>query len=356
MTALITLITSTALIGPFNIYSNVDGFLSAFASGITRDKLTAGYGTDAIPTGTTIIRVMSTGICTNFIDIPFSYNCALTGTAKEKVYDCIFSGTADEVPPITSSTSTSTSTSSTSTTTTTVQCNITSPIKLSYSGDSGAIACSLYDVNTAPTYYTFNNASFATTDQLNETPLCTRRAGVGYYSDGIISRYFNANGNFGTPVACADITSTTTTTTSSFAAGCNLYDISAARATVDPGNLSYLSCEEFPVLLSLDIIAGSSHVICTSDTINSYGEVDVTRLGSCEETTTTTTTEVVTCSYITFSSAPDQVGPSTLIYRMCDDSGNGTITINPGDDGAMICIRYVISVSGPGSVFVEGVC
>ncbi len=61
-----TLGTST---GPFNLYSNVNGFTAPFEVGVSRKDLSNGYPTDKIPDTTNTIRVMSTGPCTNFIDI-----------------------------------------------------------------------------------------------------------------------------------------------------------------------------------------------------------------------------------------------------------------------------------------------
>lgn len=55
--------------GPFNLYSDVNGFTAPFEMGVTRKKLSDGYPTDKIPDTTTIIRVMSAGSCTNFLDI-----------------------------------------------------------------------------------------------------------------------------------------------------------------------------------------------------------------------------------------------------------------------------------------------
>lgn len=69
MTGIITLNIAGADTGPFNLYSNINGYISAFAVNITKSQLLAGYATDAIPNLTTIIRVMSNGNCTNYIDI-----------------------------------------------------------------------------------------------------------------------------------------------------------------------------------------------------------------------------------------------------------------------------------------------
>jgi hypothetical protein len=69
MTVLITLTVAGADSGPFNLYSDIDGFTSAFETGVSKAALLAGYSSSAVPDYTSIIRVLSTGDCTNYIDI-----------------------------------------------------------------------------------------------------------------------------------------------------------------------------------------------------------------------------------------------------------------------------------------------
>jgi hypothetical protein len=69
MTVLITLTVAGADAGPFNLYSNLDGYISAFASGVSRAALLAGYSSASVPDFTTIVRVQSIGDCSNNIDI-----------------------------------------------------------------------------------------------------------------------------------------------------------------------------------------------------------------------------------------------------------------------------------------------
>jgi hypothetical protein len=86
MTATITLTTAGSDTGPFLLFSDVDGFTSAFESGISRISLLAGYTTALVPDGTQVIRVMSAGDCKNFIDITLSFNCScLTLSADSDV-------------------------------------------------------------------------------------------------------------------------------------------------------------------------------------------------------------------------------------------------------------------------------
>jgi len=70
MTVLITLTTAGSDSGPFNLYSDADGFTSAFETGVTKVDLLAGYSSALVPDPTTIIRVMSNNaLCTNYIDL-----------------------------------------------------------------------------------------------------------------------------------------------------------------------------------------------------------------------------------------------------------------------------------------------
>jgi hypothetical protein len=63
MTVLITLTTAGNDTGPFNLYSNVDGYTIAFATGITRSQLVSGYTSSTVPTDTVTVLVQSTGTC-----------------------------------------------------------------------------------------------------------------------------------------------------------------------------------------------------------------------------------------------------------------------------------------------------
>ncbi len=69
MTVFITLTVAGADSGPFNLYSNLDGYVTAFESGVPKASLLAGYSSSLVPDFTTIIKVLSTGQCTNSINI-----------------------------------------------------------------------------------------------------------------------------------------------------------------------------------------------------------------------------------------------------------------------------------------------
>jgi hypothetical protein len=69
MTVLITLTTAGTDSGPFDLYSNLDGYVSAFETGVSKSALLAGYSSALVPESTTTIRVKSDGVCLNYVDI-----------------------------------------------------------------------------------------------------------------------------------------------------------------------------------------------------------------------------------------------------------------------------------------------
>jgi len=79
MFVFITLTSAGADAGPFNLYSDADGYVSAFATNVPKATLLAGYAA-TVPAGTTIVRIMSVGVCTNYIDVAISTTTTTTTT------------------------------------------------------------------------------------------------------------------------------------------------------------------------------------------------------------------------------------------------------------------------------------
>jgi len=70
LTAIITLTTAGADTGPFNLYSNIDGYSVPFETSVSKIDLESGYTSYLVPDGTAIIRVQSIGaLCSNYIDL-----------------------------------------------------------------------------------------------------------------------------------------------------------------------------------------------------------------------------------------------------------------------------------------------
>jgi hypothetical protein len=72
MTVLVTLTLAGTDVGPFNLYSNVDGYTTPLATGISRAALIAGYSLAGVPDTAAVIRAQSTGTCTNYLDMYLS--------------------------------------------------------------------------------------------------------------------------------------------------------------------------------------------------------------------------------------------------------------------------------------------
>jgi hypothetical protein len=86
MNILLTLTTAGTDTGPFDLYSDVDGYTVAFETGVAKSALVAGYTTTLAPNGSTIIRVQSTGACTNYIDIVLPEPTTTTTTTTCPTY------------------------------------------------------------------------------------------------------------------------------------------------------------------------------------------------------------------------------------------------------------------------------
>jgi hypothetical protein len=102
MTVLITLTLAGADTGPFNIYSNSDGYTTPLATGVAKSALLAGYSLAGVPNDATIIRVTSTGTCTNSIDMVIANTTTTTTTSSSTTT------TTTTAPPTTTTTTTPT--------------------------------------------------------------------------------------------------------------------------------------------------------------------------------------------------------------------------------------------------------
>ena len=70
MTVTITLTTAGRDVNNCSLYSNVDGYVTPFATGVTRAQLLGGYTSTVVPNGTSTIRVKPIGTtCTNSLDV-----------------------------------------------------------------------------------------------------------------------------------------------------------------------------------------------------------------------------------------------------------------------------------------------
>jgi hypothetical protein len=117
MTILIDLSVAGINTGPFNLYSDADGYVTAFALNVTRQQLLDGYPA-VVPNGTLNIKLQSlSDICPNDTILPVSTTTSTTTstststTSTTTTLNCSFIVNAQEI--------TTTSTTSTTSTTTT---------------------------------------------------------------------------------------------------------------------------------------------------------------------------------------------------------------------------------------------
>lgn len=105
-TVIITLTVAGLDTGPFNLYSNADGYVTPFETGVTKPSLLVGYVSTLVPDAATIIRVKSVNeLCNNYIDLTIPTTTTTTSSTTSST-----------------TSTTSTSTTSTTSTTTTIFC------------------------------------------------------------------------------------------------------------------------------------------------------------------------------------------------------------------------------------------
>lgn len=74
----------------FSLFSNVDGFTTAFETGVSKSSLLAGYTTSAAPALTNTVRIQSTdGVCDNYVSVSLIQQTTTTTTTyvPPVVYD-----------------------------------------------------------------------------------------------------------------------------------------------------------------------------------------------------------------------------------------------------------------------------
>jgi hypothetical protein len=90
ISAVITLTTAGADTGPFNLYSDIDGFVTPFETGVSKPTLEAGYLSTLIPDGSVTVRVKSTSLfCKNYIDLSIASITTTTSTTATPPEDLV---------------------------------------------------------------------------------------------------------------------------------------------------------------------------------------------------------------------------------------------------------------------------
>jgi hypothetical protein len=77
---IIKLTTAGTSTGPFNLLSDYDSYVSPFETNKSKATLVTGYTSSLVPNTATIVRVLSSGSCTNYVDLPISGSVTTTST------------------------------------------------------------------------------------------------------------------------------------------------------------------------------------------------------------------------------------------------------------------------------------
>lgn len=142
MTIIITFSSIGADAGPFNLYSNVDGYASPFAIGVTKIQLLTGYSSDVVPDGTTIVRAKSTGVCTNYVDLVVTVIPTTTTTSSTTIAPTTTTSTTLLTTTTTSTTGVPTTTTSTTPPSTTTTTTTAPPFNANLTFTTFTTACS----------------------------------------------------------------------------------------------------------------------------------------------------------------------------------------------------------------------
>ena len=101
MTVLVTLTLAGTDTGPFNLYSNVDGYTTPLATGVSKSALLAGYSLAGVPDTAAVIRATSTGTCTNYLDMYLTggtttttSSTSTTSTTSTSTVECLIGDTS----------------------------------------------------------------------------------------------------------------------------------------------------------------------------------------------------------------------------------------------------------------------
>lgn len=236
MNVLITLTTAGVDTGPFNLYSNVDNYTTAFETNISKGILVAGYTSTIVPPGTTAVRVWSMGICANYVDITLTVPATTTTTTTSAPGTTTTTTTAAPVPT-TSTTTTYVGPATTTTTSTTAAPVPTTTTTTTYVGPATTTTTSTTPIppsttttTTAPTTSTTTTSIFVSCEQwqndtLEEATITYTPCGSGTPVSGyalattssVCAVYGSITVTVGGPLtlvgACSAPTTTTTTTT-----------------------------------------------------------------------------------------------------------------------------------------------
>jgi len=289
--------------GPFDLFSNADGFASPFETQVSAADLVAGY-TVTLPMGATIIRVCSTGTCENCIDLPT--NCPTT-TSTTTV-----APTTTTTTTVAPTTTTTTTVAPTTTTTTTVAPTTTTTTTVA------PTTTTTTTVAPTTTTTTTENLHKLTWDLLTTTPLAIDTVSIEILANSVVVATGSITGAanpLGGDVLIQNGANVVINVTNS-KAGTNAF---INKATLDS------------VVVLNDAQTASGSLVSSFNFTKTIGTQYVDVIGDINAPTTTTTTTVapttttttVAPTTTTTTAAPTTTTTTTSAVANCD---LGTIT------------------------------
>jgi hypothetical protein len=344
--AIITLTTAGTSTGPFNLLSDVDTYATPFETNVAKSSLIAGYTTNLIPDAATIVRVQSTNLCTNFIDLTYpgvpTTTTTTTTTTAAPTTTSTTTTTTTAAPTTTTTTTTTTTAAPTTTTSTTTTTTTNIPYTQSfYTGSSLSAACA--ETNPVDLYY---NGALGVGTILYQGP--------GYSNPVVPTKYCKVDNNnvyvvgVESPedgyvteiVACPTTTTTTTTTAPPFdyysadEIDCNSCSSITADVLVKFTGGSSVTLNKYyrtavgsGVYLLNEAASSGTAVELNSLMYNDCASAcPATTTTTTTSTTTTTTTAVPTTTTTTTIAPGVAFGKSTTTYGSEGLACNGTVT------------------------------
>jgi len=205
MTVLVTLTLAGTDVGPFNLYSNVDGYTTPLATGITRAALLAGYNLLNVPDSAAVIRATSTGTCTNYLDMYLTGGTTTTSTSSSSTTSTSTTAFVECVTGDRNAIATCSAGDSSLFTVTAGNTALITPGGYYYSG-SGTRTYSAYIMDAANTtvLYTFNYTQTGSSPGTwaSNLPLNTLPAGSYRLRTDMVNCSVNGSGTFSLVASC----------------------------------------------------------------------------------------------------------------------------------------------------------
>lgn len=302
--------------GPFDLFSNADGFASPFETQVSAADLVAGY-TVTLPMGATIIRVCSTGTCENCIDLPT--NCPTT-TSTTTV-----APTTTTTTTVAPTTTTTTTVAPTTTTTTTVAPTTTTTTTVA------PTTTTTTTVAPTTTTTTTENLHKLTWDLLTTTPLAIDTVSIEILANSVVVATGSITGAanpLGGDVLIQNGANVVINVTNS-RAGTNAF---INKATLDS------------VVVLNDVQTASGSLVSSFNFTKTIGTQYVDVIGDIDAPTTTTTTVAPTTTTTTV--APTTTTTTTVAPTTTTTTAAPTTTTTTTSAVAN-CDLGTITITGP---------